>query len=76
MSVLFSDNDGYFISHELYISNTYNTILNKTENTIHFFEHFFHIHNPFVRDKQRVETDVENDKNRRKRKRLKFKVSF
>lgn len=74
MSIIYSDKDGYFISHQLFISKLYEEILNKTENTVNFYEHFFHIDNPFVRDKQQVETFTENDGVKRKRKQLKFKV--
>lgn len=74
MSIIYSDKDGYFISHQLFISKIYAEILSKTENTIHFYEHFFHIDNPFVRDKQQVETLTENNGVKRKRKRQKFKV--
>lgn len=76
MSILYSDNYGYFISHQLFISKLYEEVLSKTENTVHFYEHFFHINNPFVRDKQHVETLIENNGVKRKRKRLKFKVIF
>lgn len=72
MSVLYSDNDGYFVSHQLFIAKLYDTVLNK--NFISFYEHFFHVHNPFVRDKQRVDIEVESTSARRKRKRLKFEV--
>lgn len=74
MSVLYSDNDGYFVSHQLFIAKLYDTVLVKTENSMSFYEHFFHVHNPFVRDKQRVNTEVENTSARRKRKRLIFEV--
>lgn len=76
MSILYTDNDGYFVSHELFISELYGTILNKTEKAIHFYEHFFHVHNPFVRDQQRSVEINETDGVKRKRKRLKFEVNF
>lgn len=75
MSVLYSDNDGFFISHQLFISELYDTILNKSENIVNFYEHFFHIHNAFVRDKQQDRAE-ENAGVKRKRKRLQFKVIF
>lgn len=70
MSVLHSDDDGFFISHQMFISKLYDTILSKTKNGIHLYEHFFHINNPFTRDKQQVETNVV----KRKRKRPPFEV--
>lgn len=76
MSILYNDEDGYFISHQLFISKLYDRILNKTENTGIFYEHFFHIRNPFIKDKQQVQTDTENDRVKRKRKRPKYEVNF
>jgi len=73
MSVLYSDDDGFFISHQMFISKLYDTILSKTENAVHLYEHFFHINNPFVRDKQQVETNAENNV-KHKRKRPKYEV--
>lgn len=73
MSVLYSDDDGFFISHQMFISKLYDTILNKTENTVPLYEHFFHINNPFVRDNQQIETSTENNL-KRKRKRPKYEV--
>lgn len=57
----------------MFISKLYDTILNKTENTVPLYEHFFHINNPFVRDNQQVETNTENNL-KRKRKRPKYEV--
>jgi len=74
MSVLYSDDDGFFISHQMFISKLYDTILSKTKNGIHLYEHFFHINNPFVRDKQQVETNAEINVVKRKRKRPPFEV--
>lgn len=79
MSIIYSDKDGYFISHQLFILKLYDTILNKTENTIHFYEHFFHIHNSFVRDKQLFQSDAKNDcvkQLNRKRKLPKIEVFY
>lgn len=76
MSILYNDDDGYFISHKLYISKLYDSIMNKTDNSVNLYEHFFHIHNPFVRDEQKPLTDTENDGVNRKRKRQKFEVFF
>lgn len=73
MSVLYSDTDGYFLSHQLFISKLYDTILNKTSSTVNFYEHFFHIDNPFVRDKQKIKTEC-NQNFKRKRKLRKFQV--
>lgn len=73
MSVLYSDNDGFLVSHQLFISKLYDTILNKAEGTLHFYEHFFHIHNPFIRDKQQVNVQSRAE-NKRKRKRQRFEV--
>lgn len=73
MSVLYSDNDGFLVSHQLFISKLYDTILNKTEDNLHFYEHFFHIHNPFIRDKQQVKVQTHAE-NKRKRKRQRFEV--
>ncbi|XP_003246632.1 methyltransferase-like protein 4 [Acyrthosiphon pisum] len=72
MSVLYSDDDGFFISHQMFISKLYDTILSKTQNGVHLYEHFFHINNPFVRDKQQVETSAETNVVKRKRKRPPF----
>lgn len=74
MSVLYSDDNGYFVSHQLFIAKLYDTFLDNTNNTISFYEHFFHVHNPFIRDQQRVNIQVENTNAKRKRKRLKFEV--
>lgn len=72
MSVLYSDDDGFFISHQMFISKLYDTILSKTQNGVYLYEHFFHINNPFVRDKQQVETSAETNIVKRKRKRPPF----
>jgi len=74
MSVLYSDDDGFFVSHQMFISKVYDTVLNKTENAEHLYEHFFHINSPFVRDKQQNETSALNNVVKRKRKRPKFEV--
>lgn len=58
----------------MFISKLYDTILSKTKNGIHLYEHFFHINNPFVRDKQQVETNAEINVVKRKRKRPPFEV--
>lgn len=76
MSILYSNEDGYFISHKLFISKLYEKNMDKTENTEKFYEHFFHIRNPFIKDKQQVITDAENESVKRKRKRPKYEVNI
>lgn len=76
MSILYSDEDGYFVSHERFISKLYEEILNNTENIVPFYEHFFHIHKPFFRDEQKIKTDTDNDGVKRKRKRQNVEVIF
>lgn len=74
MSVLYSGDDGFFISHQMFISKLYDTVLSQTENCIHLYDHFFHINNPFVRDRQQVETSAETNVVKRKRKRPPYEV--
>lgn len=77
MSIIYSDKNGYFISHQLFILKLYDAFVNKTENTIHFYEHLFHINNPFIRDKQLLHINSKNDgvkKLNRKRKLPKIEV--
>ncbi|XP_050538641.1 N(6)-adenine-specific methyltransferase METTL4 [Daktulosphaira vitifoliae] len=60
MSILYKNDEGWFISHEQFITKLYNTI-SEQNNLDLFYKHFFHINQPFNRDNQNICNDDESN---------------